>query len=125
VHDRRRLRKTGGEDVSQREVEIFLEEAIDDVEFAQVVGVPDPLWQEAVVAFVQLRPGSTMTGGQIRQACRGRIASFKIPKHVFLMGPSEWPMLGAGRPDKVKLRELAMERLGVKEGSADGAVPDR
>ncbi|TAK36410.1 MAG: hypothetical protein EPO21_03045 [Chloroflexota bacterium] len=106
--------KTGGENVSQREVEIFLEENVPSVEFAQVVGVPDDLWGEAVVSFVQLRAGVEATPEQIREQCRGKIAGFKIPKHVFVLMPKEWPMMTVGRPDKGALKQMAMERLGRK-----------
>ncbi|TAK36416.1 MAG: hypothetical protein EPO21_03075 [Chloroflexota bacterium] len=104
--------KTGGENVSQREVEIFLEDNIPSVEFAQVVGVPDEVWNEAVVAFVQLRARIGATPEEIREQCRGKIAGFKIPKHVFILEASEWPLLAVGRPDKHTLRRMAMERLG-------------
>ncbi|TAK37185.1 MAG: hypothetical protein EPO21_00110 [Chloroflexota bacterium] len=104
--------KTGGENVSQREVEIFLEDNIPEVALAQVVGVPDETWGEAVVAFVQLRAGMRTTSDGIREACRGKIANFKIPKHVFLIDARDWPVLDVGRPDKHTLRQMAMERLG-------------
>ncbi|TAK31107.1 MAG: hypothetical protein EPO21_18190 [Chloroflexota bacterium] len=107
--------KTGGENVSQREVEIFLEDTVPAVEFAQVVGVPDDVWNEAVVAFVQLRSGSNVTPEDIRAQCRDKIAGFKIPKHVFLMTARDWPLLDVGRPDKHTLRRMALERLGRKE----------
>ncbi|TAK31104.1 MAG: hypothetical protein EPO21_18175 [Chloroflexota bacterium] len=107
--------KTGGENVSQKEVEIFLEDIIPAVEFAQVVGVPDEVWGEAVVAFVQLRAGSTALPEEIRAQCRGKIAGFKIPKHVFILQSQDWPVLAVGRPDKHTLRKMAMERLGRLE----------
>ncbi|TAK36414.1 MAG: hypothetical protein EPO21_03065 [Chloroflexota bacterium] len=107
--------KTGGENVSQREVEIFLEDNIPAVEFAQVVGVPDEVWGEAVVAFIQLRAGANATPEEIREQCRGKISGFKIPKHVLVMAPTDWPILAVGRPDKHTLRRMAMEKLGRQE----------
>ncbi|TAK36393.1 MAG: hypothetical protein EPO21_02960 [Chloroflexota bacterium] len=107
--------KTGGENVSQREVEIFLEDNIPGAEFAQVVGVPDEVWGEAVVAFIQLRAGSTLTPEEIREHCRGKIAGFKIPKHVFILESKDWPILAVGRPDKHTLRKMALQRLGREE----------
>lgn len=109
--------KTGGENVSEKEVEIFLEDAVPSVEFAQVVGVPDPVWGEAVVAFVQLRPGISITPEEIREQCRGKIAGFKIPKHVWILEAQDWPILPVGRPDKHTLRKMAAERLGRAEVS--------
>ncbi|TAK31106.1 MAG: hypothetical protein EPO21_18185 [Chloroflexota bacterium] len=104
--------KTGGENVSEKEVEIFLEDNIPAVEFAQVVGVPDDVWGEAVVAFVQLKAGMISLPEEIRAQCRGKIAGFKIPKHVFILEAKDWPMLAVGRPDKHTLRKMAAERLG-------------
>jgi len=42
--------------------------------------------------------------------CRGRIASFKIPRHVFVVG--ELPMTSSGKVQKARLRDAALERLG-------------
>jgi fatty-acyl-CoA synthase len=99
--------KSGGENVSEREVEAFLEESLDSVRFAQVVGIPSELWGEAVVAFVDLVPGTD--AGQLRAQLKGRIASFKIPKQFHVMEASDFPTLPNGRPDKSALRALASE----------------
>ena len=42
--------------------------------------------------------------------CRGRIASFKIPRHVFVV--DELPMTSSGKVQKARLRDAALERLG-------------
>lgn len=105
--------KTGGENVAEREVELFLESELASVEFSQVVGVPDETWGEAVVAFVQLVEGSAVTADELRGMCRGKIANFKIPKHFFLMTARDWPLLANGRPDKQTLRQIARDRLGI------------
>ena len=101
--------KTGGENVAEREVEVFLEEHLPQVEFAQVVGVPDPVWGEAVTAFVQLsEPVSSET---LRASASGKIARYKIPKHFFALAGDEFPVLANGRPDKAALREMAVQRV--------------
>jgi fatty-acyl-CoA synthase len=100
--------KTGGENVAEREVEIFLENELAPVEFAQVVGIPDDTWGEAVVAFVQL--SADVDSKTLRTMSKGKIARYKIPKLFFPMRSDEWPTLANGRPDKETLRRLARER---------------
>jgi fatty-acyl-CoA synthase len=106
----KRMIKTGGENVSEREVEIFLEDAIDGVNLAQVVGIPDPRWGEAVVAFVELRDGRSLTESELRERCRSRIADFKIPKRIWFVRDVEWPRNDVGKISKDALVALALER---------------
>ena len=107
--------KTGGENVSEREVEIFCEDNLEAVKFAIVVGVPDPLWGEAVVAFVELHEGATDTSDDLVEACRGRIANFKVPKRFFVVGEEDWPLLDSGRPDRHELRARAAALMGAED----------
>ena len=106
--------KTGGENVSEREVEIFCEDNLEAVKFAIVVGVPDPLWGEAVVAFVELHGGATETSDDLVAECRGRIANFKIPKRFFVVEEEDWPLLDSGRPDRHELRARAAALMGAE-----------
>jgi putative transposase len=46
---------------------------------------------------------------EVKAYCRGKIASYKIPSHVFLV--DDFPMTGSGKVQKVKLREEARRRL--------------
>jgi fatty-acyl-CoA synthase len=103
--------KSGGENVSEREVEVFLEEHLSAVEFAQVVGVPDETWGEAVVAFVAL---TEPTGSaELRRACAGAISGFKIPKTFIPLAIDAFPVLSNGRPDKNALRAMAAAHAGT------------
>ncbi|CAI7979693.1 AMP-dependent synthetase and ligase [Frankia sp. Hr75.2] len=102
--------KTGGENVSEIEVESFLVREISDVVMAAVVGVPDPRWGEAVVAFVELRPGASFDPAALRQACRGRIAGYKIPKRFLPVAPTEWPTTPMGKLLREDLRRAALEQ---------------
>ena len=115
--------KSGGENVSEREVEIFCEDNLGAVKFAIVVGVPDPLWGEAVVAFVELHEGATENSDDLVEECRGRIANFKIPKRFFVVGEDDWPLLDSGRADRHELRARAAAMMGV-DGEAT-VVQDR
>ncbi|MCB1739559.1 MAG: AMP-binding protein [Gammaproteobacteria bacterium] len=112
----RDILKVGGENVSPAEVEAFLlgMEGIND---AAVVGVPDARLQEVVVAFVVPRLGAALDAERLIQNAHGRIASFKIPRHVFF--EDALPMTPSGKVRKVELRALARRRLGLPE--TDGA----
>ena len=74
--------KTGGENVSQREVEIFLE-GHPDIQAVQVIGLPDVQWGEAVTAVIQTRSGRDLSLEEIKEFCREKLSGFKIPKRVY------------------------------------------
>jgi len=99
--------KIGGENVSPLELESFLA-THPAVQLAQVVGVPDARLQEVAAAFVQLRPGASMTAAELIDFCRGRIASFKVPRHVRFV--TEWPM-SATKIQRHVLRQRLQEEL--------------
>jgi fatty-acyl-CoA synthase len=102
--------KSGGENVSELEVEMFLEQELPGVEVAQVVGSPDPVWGEAVVAFIQPREQTAaLTSEQLRDLCRGKLAGFKIPRRFIVMGAGDWPLAPTGKIDKSELRRIASE----------------
>jgi len=44
--------------------------------------VPDPTWSEAVKAVVELKPGHTLTAGQVSDSVARRIAAYKKPRYV-------------------------------------------
>ena len=101
--------KVGGENVSPAEVEGYLLASGDLIEIA-VVGYPDERLAEVPVAFALAAPGSSITGDELIERCRGRIAGFKIPRQIFLV--EELPMTPSGKIRKVELRALALELLG-------------
>ncbi|MFV0461616.1 MAG: class I adenylate-forming enzyme family protein, partial [Nostocoides sp.] len=73
--------KVGGENVACVEIENFLC-GHPAVGIAAVIGVPDERLAEVPVAFVELRPGANVTEEELIAYCRGRIASFKVPRQV-------------------------------------------
>ena len=82
VVDRKKdMIKTGGENVSTREVEeaIYLDKRVEEV---AVIGTPHPKWVEAVTAVVVPRKGETITETEIIELCKKELAGFKIPKAV-------------------------------------------
>ncbi|MDQ6819178.1 MAG: AMP-binding protein [Actinomycetota bacterium] len=104
----------GGENVYPREIEEFLytHPAIADV---QVVGVPDERYGEELMAWVVVRSGSTLSPEELREFCRGRIAHFKIPRYV--KSVDSFPMTVTGKVQKYKMREIAIEELGLREAA--------
>jgi fatty-acyl-CoA synthase len=104
--------KVGGENVDPMEVEALLLQH-PAVSQAQVVGVPDARLQEVACACVVLLPGAQMDASELIAFCRGKVASFKVPRHVLVM--HEYPMTASGKVQKVKLRALSIEALGLPQ----------
>ena len=105
----------GGENVYPREVEEFLytHTSVLDV---QVIGVPSETYGEEVMAWVKVRPGHTVTDEDLVAFCRGRIATFKIPR--FWKFVDEFPTTVTGKVQKFRLRETAIAELGLQRASA-------
>ncbi len=96
---------SGGENISSIEVEdaLFKHPA---VAAAAVVARPDPKWGETPCAFVELKPGTAPSADELIQWCRGRIASYKLPRHVVF---GELPKTSTGKVQKYILRDRARE----------------
>jgi fatty-acyl-CoA synthase len=105
----------GGENVYPREIEEFLytHPSIADV---QVIGVPDERYGEELMAWIILRPGAALTADEVREFCQGRIARFKIPRYTKFV--DSFPMTVTGKVQKFKMRELAVQELGLEEAAA-------
>ena len=104
----------GGENIYPREVEEFLytHPKIADV---QVIGVPDERYVEEVMAWVMLKPGETADAKEIREFCKGKIAHYKIPRYVKMA--TEFPMTVTGKVQKFRMREMAIEELGLHKAA--------
>jgi fatty-acyl-CoA synthase len=104
--------KVGGENVSPMEVEGFLLDTM-PLELVAVVGRPDERLGEIPIAFVvptdPERAEEAALEQQVLDVCKGKIASFKIPRRVFVL--DEMPMTASGKIQKVKLRDLAADLL--------------
>ncbi len=105
----------GGENVYPREIEEFLysHPKIQDV---QVVGVPDAKYGEELMAFVLAADGETLDADEVREFCRGKIAHYKIPRYVQIT--DEFPMTVTGKIQKFKLRDQAIDDLGLASAAA-------
>ena len=102
--------KVGGENVDPTEVEAFLLEhpAVNKV---QVIGVPDPRLTEVACACVVVEPGQAITDADLDSFCRGKMASFKIPRHLVVL--DDYPMTSSGKVQKYLLRQMDAEQLGL------------
>jgi fatty-acyl-CoA synthase len=101
----------GGENIYPREVEEFLYTK-PEVADVQVIGVPDIKYGEELMAWVKLRPGASVGADELRAYCKGRIATYKIPRYwKFVDG---FPMTVTGKIQKFKMREQAIAELGLE-----------
>jgi fatty-acyl-CoA synthase len=99
--------------VAPGEIEAFLQ-THPDVDEAFVVGVPDAEINEAPVAYVIARPGARPSEAELRAFCRGKIASYKIPRRIsFVSDVPRTPSPHGDKVQRIKLREQA-----IREASA-------
>ena len=94
---------SGGENISSLEVEevLFRHKA---VFAAAVVAQPHEKWGETPIAFVELRPGVSVSDDEILTHCYEQLARFKVPKTI-VFGPL--PRTSTGKVQKFILRERA------------------
>ena len=92
--------KSRGEKVSPREVENALY-ALEGVQEAAVIGVPDATLGEAIKAFLVLRAGYSYGERDVIRFCLGRLESFMVPKHVSFV--AELPRTDTGKIKKAVL----------------------
>jgi fatty-acyl-CoA synthase len=101
----------GGENIYPREIEEFLY-TVPGVADVQVIGVPSERYGEEVMAWVKLRDGAAMSEADLVGACRGRIATYKIPRYWKFV--DAFPMTVTGKVQKFRMRETAIEELGLE-----------
>ena len=96
----------GGENIYPREIEEFLysHPKVLDV---QVIGIPDEVYGEEVMAWIILKEGLTATPEEIREYCTGKISRHKIPRYIEFT--DSYPMTASGKIQKFRLREQAKE----------------
>ena len=75
-----------------------------------IVGVPDPVLGEVVMAFVIPKAGETLTAEEVTAFARDRIANFKVPRHVEIV--REFPLTGSGKVQKFRQKAEAIEQHG-------------
>ena len=94
---------TGGLNVYPAEIEERIN-ALPGVVESAVIGVPDPDFGEAVTAVVVTRPGDALNESKLISALKAEIASFKVPKRVYLV--AELPRNAMGKVQKNVLRAM-------------------
>lgn len=104
----------GGENIYPREIENFIFN-MPQVELVEVVGIPDQKYGEIVGAFVKVKKGQQLCEAEVQEFCRGKIARYKIPKHVFFV--DDFPKTASGKVMKYKLREMAVALVKQKENA--------
>ena len=77
-----------------------------------MIGVPSERYGEEVMAWVKLRDGVALTADELGAACRGRIATYKIPRYWKIV--DSFPMTVTGKVQKFRMREIAIEELGLQ-----------
>ncbi|OED49264.1 AMP-binding protein [Rhodobacteraceae bacterium (ex Bugula neritina AB1)] len=96
----------GGENIYPREIEEYLmrHPKVSDV---QVFGIPDEKFGEEVCAWAIAKPGVDLTEDELRNALKGQIAHFKVPRHIRIV--EELPMTITGKPQKFVMRDKMVE----------------
>jgi acyl-CoA synthetase (AMP-forming)/AMP-acid ligase II len=103
--------KTGGANVSPREVEAVLA-TLPGVEQAHVVGVADPEMGQIVVAgIVATSPSSPEDLDALRERLRQSLSAFKVPRHLFELTLEELPFTDSGKLHPGRLRKLLAARV--------------
>jgi acyl-CoA synthetase (AMP-forming)/AMP-acid ligase II len=75
-----------------------------------VVGAPHEIRVEAVVAFVEKKPGVELTGAELKRQAR-HMAAFMRPLHYVILEPGQMPLNRTAKVDYVKLSEMALEEV--------------
>ncbi len=104
----------GGENIYPKEIEdfIYTHPKVKDV---QVIGVPDVDYGEEIMACVILNEGETMTEDELKEYARTHMAKHKVPRYVDFT--EAFPMNAAGKILKYKMRENAIDKLGLQQAS--------
>jgi len=102
----------GGENIYPREIEefIYTNPKVSDV---QVIGVPDEQYGEEIMACIILKEGEEMSEKELKDFVLSHMAKHKVPRYVSFV--DAFPMNAAGKILKYKMREEAVERLGLKK----------
>jgi long-chain acyl-CoA synthetase len=117
------LVKTGGENVYAFELEQALARHPSIRECA-VVGVPDPLFGEAVAVAVVLVRGASLTGRELTAFARSRLESYKKPRYWGVL--DRLPTNAVGKVDKAELRARAAQLFSpLTAGRGPGEGTDR
>jgi len=101
---------SGGENISSLEVEdaLYRHPA---VMACAVVAQPDAKWGETPLAFVELKPGASVTAAELVAHCKGLLAGYKLPREVRF---EAIPKTSTGKIQKFMLRERARSASAIE-----------
>jgi len=102
----------GGENIYPKEIEefIYTHPKVEDV---QVIGVPDKKWGEEAMACIIPRAGQTIEEDEMREYIKSHMARHKVPRYIRFV--DSFPLNAAGKVLKYKMREEAVEYLGLQD----------
>jgi fatty-acyl-CoA synthase len=83
------------------------------VEDVQVIGVPDKKWGEEAMACIIPRAGQTIEEAEMREYIKSHMARHKVPRYIRFV--ESFPLNAAGKVLKYKMREEAVEFLGLQD----------
>lgn len=103
--------KSGGENVSTTRVTtLLLEHFADEFDDVKTIGIADDYWGAKVVSFVRVRTGTLRSTAELREACKGHLATYEIPRE-FLPWEADWPVTAEGKIDFKALTAAGMRAL--------------
>jgi Acyl-CoA synthetases (AMP-forming)/AMP-acid ligases II len=105
----------GGENIYPKEIEdfIYTHPKVSDV---QVIGVPSKAYGEEIMACIIPKDGVIIEAEEIKEFVRSNMAKHKTPSYIKFV--DSFPMNAAGKIQKYKLREAAVEELKLGEAAA-------
>ncbi len=105
----------GGENIYPKEIEefIYTHPSVKDV---QVIGVPDEQYGEEIMACIVLKDGEKMTVEEMKEYILSHMAKHKVPRYIDFV--DAFPMNAAGKILKYKMREDAVEKLGLHKANS-------
>ncbi|MEM9618959.1 MAG: AMP-binding protein [Pseudomonadota bacterium] len=106
--------KVGGENVAAAEIEAVLN-SHPAVELSQIVGAPDPRYEEVAAAFIKLKNSASIDEEDLIAHCQGKLARFKIPRYVRFV--DDWPM-STSKIQKFKLKEQIAREIEASSNNA-------
>ncbi len=102
--------KPAGYQVFPGDVEDHICQLSDKVASCGVAGVPHPVWVEAIVAFVEKKPGVELAESELRRHARA-LTSYKRPLHYVILEPGQMPLNRVAKVDTLRLKEMALEEV--------------
>lgn len=102
--------KPKGYQVHPAQIENHFNLLKDQVAASAAVGAPHEVFSEAVVLFLELKPGASLSRETLEEHAKG-IASYMRPSHYVLLEPGTLPLNRVAKTDYVGLKERALEEV--------------